>query len=64
MAGERTDANMPLKCRDCGAQWEERFGLPMNLSAFVKKVKGIACPECGGEKIDMLPEGDLYVPDK
>ena len=61
---ERRDVKMPLKCGDCGTQWDEHFSIPMNLSVFVKKGKGIACPNCGGQKIYMLPMGDFYVPDK
>lgn len=61
---ERHDTVMPLRCDDCGTEWDEHFSLPMNVEVFAKKGKAIACPNCGGKKILMLPSGDFYVPDK
>jgi DNA-directed RNA polymerase subunit RPC12/RpoP len=61
---KRFDAKMPLECGDCGTQWDEHFSVPMRVEVFIKKGKALACPKCGSKKVDMLPKGDFYVPDK
>ena len=60
----RNEARMPLKCGDCGEEWEETFSLPMLAKVFCKKAKATACPKCGGKKCIMQPSGDFYVEDK
>lgn len=47
---ERRDEIIPLKCEDCGLEWEEHFSLPIVMGVFVKKIKAVACPSCGGKK--------------
>lgn len=57
---KRTDARMPLKCGDCGTEWEEHFSLPMDVDVFIKRSKAALCPKCGSRKAMMQPRGDFW----
>ena len=64
MSEQRKDAVMPLKCSDCGTEWDEHYSLPMNLAVFVKRMKTALCPKCGSKKALMQPRGDFWQEDK
>ena len=35
----------------CGHHWTDYFVLPMDLMAFVTRLRQLLCPECGGKEI-------------
>ena len=58
---KRNDAVMPLKCGDCGTEWNEYFSLPMLVDVFVQRKP--RCPHCGSKKAMMQPKGDFWIDD-
>lgn len=52
-----------LHCR-CGHMWCEGFTFPMTVDAFVKRMRGMTCPNCGRGyraikwKANAKPEGN------
>ena len=45
------DVQMPVRCGDCGREWEEHFITPMNAREFVERTRAVRCPKCGGKDI-------------
>lgn len=40
--------DLVLQCSECEHVWWEKVDLPMDLSAFLSRLKGaIVCPSCG-----------------
>ncbi len=67
MSTPTTLHQVPLQCRDCRHEWQEAVQLPMNMDAFIPRMKAWGfCPACGSKKVDILlkPPNPFYRPDE
>lgn len=55
----KTESPMPLICGACRHKWKDAQSFPVDISAWLKKLRKIKCPNCGAGRKDLkIPFGD------